>query len=866
MAKISELPEVLAPVGTEDVPIVSAGIAKRTKLSYLLASAAAPSIAQALAAAALAAQVVNEQGRGPINPNRFDLARATAGQAVQADGTLGVAAAYTASDAIPVIAGATYVFSRRPAQLAFYTGGDVFVPATYQAPASGGIFTGSINGNTFTVTGVTTGSLAIGTPIDAPGSPGGVEIQAFGTGSGGVGTYTLSKAFGTALPAGTTIYGGFKVVVPGTAARVRFSQTTANSDLARQGLYAGSALPALYTAAAWLDPAADLRAALDAALATGRRLIGTTGSVLDPTQTTDGYAMGANGAPYALAGWFVTPFIAGIPGDQFIANFSSGANGAWWYDESGRPLYPFTITANTTFGPMPSAARSWRAQSSSLATKVNCKAWLGTAVPSGSPGFPSLDPAAQARVAILQARLALDIASPGSRNLFDKTDANNRVDMAIASNGAIYAFGGYGVTHRFEVTGGVPHVSNYGSAAGQIVYFDENMAIINSGTNYSVTAGVPFVPPTPAFWAQRSISNWAARLADMYVYKANYATGTISLLAGQPAVGDWVAPNGVQITFVAGGAVGPQINIGANTTATAAALNAYINANSATLGVTSVVSSTPAILTLTSVGVGPSANGITLAKSGANISVSGATMSGARPASLAYTPFGGVYPPAAAGKSIGFFGNSQTAFGYYQGNCLAIAGALLAFSKGHPGYNFGGLADIFATDFPNLAALNNADMVWVTEGHNEWAGGGRLLGTVEDSANANTVGGKLRSILEQFLALKRTIVVGFTGVTYRGYFTYDSGGGVMVTVNPDTTVGPGGYTGAQLDDFIRAFCKRWGLPFADLRATSMISELTDLNNVTNTGLKTHTLDALHWSQATGGRNGDNMGAVTNMVL
>ena len=62
------------------------------------------------------------------------------------------------------------------------------------ASSSNVAFTGSINGGTLTVTAVTSGTLAVNQYLSPPLLPPGTYISALGTGSGGVGTYTLSNS------------------------------------------------------------------------------------------------------------------------------------------------------------------------------------------------------------------------------------------------------------------------------------------------------------------------------------------------------------------------------------------------------------------------------------------------------------------------------------------------------------------------------------------------------------------------------------------------------------------------------------------------------------------------------------------------
>lgn len=54
--------------------------------------------------------------------------------------------------------------------------------------------TGSISGTTLTITAVSAGALAIGSTITGTGVTAGTRITAFGTGTGGAGTYTVSAS------------------------------------------------------------------------------------------------------------------------------------------------------------------------------------------------------------------------------------------------------------------------------------------------------------------------------------------------------------------------------------------------------------------------------------------------------------------------------------------------------------------------------------------------------------------------------------------------------------------------------------------------------------------------------------------------
>lgn len=80
------------------------------------------------------------------------------------------------------------------------------IAGTDGSPPTGAVVTGDTTNAspTLTVTGVTSGALAVGQPVSGTNIPAGAYISALGTGTGGVGTYTLSaNATGTA--AGTTV-------------------------------------------------------------------------------------------------------------------------------------------------------------------------------------------------------------------------------------------------------------------------------------------------------------------------------------------------------------------------------------------------------------------------------------------------------------------------------------------------------------------------------------------------------------------------------------------------------------------------------------------------------------------------------------
>jgi hypothetical protein len=82
---------------------------------------------------------------------------------------------------------------------------------TINATAAPAIVTGAISGTTLTVSAVTSGTLKIGQTIEGTGVTDGTIITAFGTGSGGAGTYTVSAS---QTVSSTTIYALNWTVLP----------------------------------------------------------------------------------------------------------------------------------------------------------------------------------------------------------------------------------------------------------------------------------------------------------------------------------------------------------------------------------------------------------------------------------------------------------------------------------------------------------------------------------------------------------------------------------------------------------------------------------------------------------------------------
>ena len=92
----------------------------------------------------------------------------------------------------------------------------------------GGVFSGAISGTTLTVSAVTNGVLALGSFISGTGVTAGTYITAYGSGTGGAGTYTVSAS---QTVSSTTITSGdtFKIALYTSSATLS-SATTAYSS------------------------------------------------------------------------------------------------------------------------------------------------------------------------------------------------------------------------------------------------------------------------------------------------------------------------------------------------------------------------------------------------------------------------------------------------------------------------------------------------------------------------------------------------------------------------------------------------------------------------------------------------------------
>jgi hypothetical protein len=115
-----------------------------------------------------------------------------------------------------------------------------------------------------------------------------------------------------------------------------------------------------------------------------------------------------------------------------------------------------------------------------------------------------------------------------------------------------------------------------------------------------------------------------------------FASGTATF-SGQPtAITDSLTINGVSFGFVASGATGTQVNIGANLAATLTNFVTVFNTNKATNAalINLTIAASATVLTVTSTVIGTPSNLIPLAKTSTVITLSAATLTGGTAATV----------------------------------------------------------------------------------------------------------------------------------------------------------------------------------------------------------------------------------------
>lgn len=225
------------------------------------------------------------------------------------------------------------------------------------------------------------------------------------------------------------------------------------------------------------------------------------------------------------------------------------------------------------------------------------------------------------------------------------------------------------------------------------------------------------------------------------------ASGTITL-GSNPAAGDTLTIGGTAISFVASAPTGNQVLIGSTAANTAANLQAFLQSSTDTQIVKCSYATSGAVTTVTYAVLGTTGNAFTLAKTGTNITVSGATLSGGvNSSSITYaTPTGSGTDISAQLNLVAGVASSPA-----QGTSAESAAAAVAA--------FANISnDWYGLYFAASSVLADADVVAVA-GFIEGAGVSRIYGhttqnpLVLDQTSSADIASQLKT-----LGYKRTFV------------------------------------------------------------------------------------------------------------
>ncbi len=252
------------------------------------------------------------------------------------------------------------------------------------------------------------------------------------------------------------------------------------------------------------------------------------------------------------------------------------------------------------------------------------------------------------------------------------------------------------------------------------------------------------------------------------------ATSTLSLLksptavgnylfTNQPAANDFITLNGTAVTFVAGTPIGNQVQIGANIAATLTNLLTMLQASTDVQLVKFLYSVVGTTLYTLAAAPGVGGNSLTIAKSGANITVSGATLAGGNGTDIsallgATSAFSGAYvasgvAPETALAAAALFDNNygQTWYGLSMlgitdDDCITVASfiesTLTKHVYGVTVQDTGSISSVSTSDLGyRLKQMNLKRTVWQYSTQNAYAAVsllGRIL-TTDYTGNNTTI-------------------------------------------------------------------------------------------------------------------------------
>lgn len=184
-------------------------------------------------------------------------------------------------------------------------------------------------------------------------------------------------------------------------------------------------------------------------------------------------------------------------------------------------------------------------------------------------------------------------------------------------------------------------IGNFTPVTSGAFYLDvNNIPVSISGLNFSAITNLNGVATIIDTALAAASVVWDS-VSSRFIFETDLTGATASLgylkdptafgsitFSGVPAPSDTVTLNGVAVTFVASGATGNQVNIAGSAVAQATALAAFANASVVAGIAVATYRAVGSVVYMISKITGTGGNAYTLAKSGTNIAVSGATLAG----------------------------------------------------------------------------------------------------------------------------------------------------------------------------------------------------------------------------------------------
>ncbi|SBW89906.1 SGNH/GDSL hydrolase family protein [Klebsiella pneumoniae] len=506
-------------------------------------------------------QIYSDVGRGSLVINYFDKERTTDGFAVGSTGSLVANAAYFVSDMIPALDGTQYVFAVNVSQLAFYdlqgnfisyvagaTAGTVFTtPArTRYIRFSQTLSTGKsgqmlIKGASLPAGYIGAGLVdpfsakrtALEQAIDISSRSNALVRNLFDKNRANDG-YALSTN-GSLTANASYFVTDYIPVLPGesyilssgtqvlcfydpdlsktsnitVAAATAFTVPTGSYYLRFQGtplsgkeslmVVRGTSLPSSYVGFGALTTAEATAITQSISWGIADGTLAAVRNMFNKDVALDNYALSTTGAPYAAAGYFVTPFIPVKPNTQYIASRASGV--VVYFDINKTKISNTTFAASTAFT-TPEWAVYVRFQVFGLADKNTLMLIEGAALPTSYLSFGSPTASYVDTKALTVARSVALSLQKVAVNLYNSELA--QIDRGVSyQTGGLTSSPGYFATPMIMVTPGDSFVSTYGSGGG--AFYKADGTFLSGFQN--LVANTPYAVPDNAYFVRFQVYN-----------------------------------------------------------------------------------------------------------------------------------------------------------------------------------------------------------------------------------------------------------------------------------------------------------------------------------------------------------------------